>query len=144
MSIFTFKKGKMDKLLQSLVSTLLPEEISLHFELVSVIEHPDRIELRMEEYAELVPENMADSSHVVLDGFCNPVELLNYPLRDKPTYLKIYRRRWKASGSNEHYSNTYDLHPEGVKATHSFATFLKETVGYTPEQYIHDFYGTSD
>jgi hypothetical protein len=134
----------MDKLLQSLVSTLLPEEISLHFELVSVKEHSDRIELRMEEYAELIPESMQDKSNIVLDGFCNAVELLNYPLRDKPTYLKIYRRRWKESGSSQHYSNPYDLHPEGVKATHSFASFLKETVGYAPEQYIRDFYGTSD
>jgi hypothetical protein len=43
----------MDSLLKELLITLLPSEIHLHFELVSVEEHSNRIELRLEEYAEL-------------------------------------------------------------------------------------------
>jgi hypothetical protein len=134
----------MESLLKEVLITLFPEEIHLHFELVSVEEHSDRILLRLEEYAESVPSAMQGLDSVVLDGFSNPVELLNFPLRDKPTCLKLYRRRWKEAGSKQHYSNHYDLHPEGVKATHRFASFLKETVGYTPEQYLRDFYGSSD
>jgi len=63
---------------------------------------------------------------VVLDGFCNPLELQTFPLNDKPVYFKIYRRRWKVSDDNKHHSNRYDLHPSGVKATFEFANFLKE------------------
>lgn len=130
----------MDSLLENLLSTLLPEEIHLHFELVSIAEEKDRIVLRFEERVDLYPSALCGCSSVVLDGFCNPLELLNYPLRDKPTYLKIYRRRWKISGQSKHYSNSYDLHPEGVKATHSFASFLKGEAGLTPDEYIRSFY----
>lgn len=134
----------MDSLLNALLSTLLPREIHLHFELVSIEEEKNRIVLRFEEYAELCPPELSAVSDVVLDGFCNPIELLNYAFRDKPTYLKIYRRRWKASGSNKHYSNRYDLHPEGVKATHSFASFLKDETGLTPDEYLRSFFDITD
>jgi hypothetical protein len=77
--------------------------------------------------------------NTVLDGFCNPVELLHYSIRDRPLYLKIYRRRRKESGSNKHYGNHYDLHPEGVKATHRFASFLKDEAGLAPDGYLRDF-----
>jgi len=129
-------------LLHQMVITLLPREIYLHFELVSIEEHIDRIEFRLEEYSELVPEIMRTVRDVVLDGFCNPIELLHHSYRDKPLYLKLYRRRWKSSGSKKAYSNSYDLHPEGVKATHSFASFLKEEVGLTPDEYIRCFIDT--
>jgi len=134
----------MASLLNDLLSALLPEEIYLHFDLVSVQEHPNRIELRLEEHTELVPPALSSENKVVLDGFCNPIELLNFPLRDKPTYLKFYRRRWKHSGSDKHYSNSYDLHPDGVKATHSFASFLKDEAGLTPDEYLRSFFGTAD
>ena len=134
----------MDSLLNELLSALLPEEIYLHFDLVSVQEHINRIELRLEERSELVPTALSDEEKIVLDGFCNPIELLNFPLRDKPTYLKIYRRRWKYSGTDKHHSNSYDLHPDGVKATHSFASFLKDEVRLTPDEYLRSFFGFTD
>jgi hypothetical protein len=53
-----------------------------------------------------------------------PVEIYeHFSVKGKPLYLKICRRRWKESGESTHYSNSYELHPEGVKATHEFASF---------------------
>ena len=81
----------------------------------------------------------------ILDGFCHPLELLHFSIKGKPLYLNLYRRRWKESSSNDHYSNHYDLHPKGVKATHEFASFLPRTsyavqvkgeVGLTADQYV--------
>ena len=115
---------------------MLPEEIYLHFEFVGITENPDGFEMRLEEYAELVPSAMSNISYVVLDGFCNPLQLLHFSVKGKPLYLKLYRRRWKSSCSNKHYSNRYDLHPEGVKATHEFAAFLKGEVGCTADEYV--------
>jgi hypothetical protein len=126
----------MDQLLHNLVSSLLPTEIYQHFALISLTDKIHGIEMRLEEYAELVPPEMADKSTVVLDGFCNPLELLHFSMKGKPLYLRLYRRRWKESKSDIHYSNTYNLHPEGVKATHEFAAFLKGEVGCTPDEYI--------
>ena len=81
----------MDKLL----SSMLPEDICLHFDFVKITENLDGFEMRLEEYAELVPPAMSNISDVVLDGFCNPLELLHFSVKGKPLYLKLYRRRWK-------------------------------------------------
>ena len=122
----------MDRLLRS----MLPETINLHFDMTSLTEHSHGYEMRLEELCELIPVDLPREDRVVLDGFCNPLELLHFSIQGKPLYLKILRRRWKASGSNMHYSNRYDLHPEGVKATHEFATFLKGEVGCTADEYV--------
>jgi len=121
---------------------MLPENIYLHFEVVSLTEKSHGYEMRLEEYAELLPSELFSEPSVVLDGFCHPIELLHFSIKGKPLYLKIFRRRWKASCSNKHYSNRYDLHPEGVKATHEFASFLKGEVGCTADQYVSFLVGT--
>ena len=133
----------MDKsILDSIVSTMLPKEIYLHFELVGISEQAEEVEIRLEEYAELVPPQMSSTANVVLDGFCNPLSLLHFSINGKPLYLKLYRRRWKESGSNKHFSNHYSFHPDGVKTTHEFASFLKEEVGYTADEYVRCLIGT--
>lgn len=127
--------------LQSLFKVLFPEIITLHFEITNVIELKDRIEIRMEELAELLPRSLESVTDIVLDGFCNPVELQSFPLKGKPVYLNLYRRRWKQKGTKKHFSNSYNIHPEGVKATKEFASFLKEAFGYTPDQYNDNLKG---
>jgi hypothetical protein len=122
----------MDKLLES----MLPQDIYQHFKMVSLTEHSDRFEIKMEENAALVPPELDGISDVVLDGFCNPLELLHFSIKDKPLYLRLYRRRWKSSCSDIHYSNGYDFHPSGTKSTHEFASFLKGEVGLTEDEYI--------
>jgi len=132
----------MERLLHELVSSLLPTEIYQHFDLVSITDKPHGVELRLEELSELLPIELNNSCSVVLDGFCNPLELLHFSFKGKPLYLKLYRRRWKESGSKKHYSNHYNLHPEGVKATHEFASFLKGEVGCTADEYVRFLLGT--
>jgi hypothetical protein len=119
-----------------LLENMLPNDIYLHFRMVSLKEHSDRYEMKLEEYPELVPADLSDISPVVLDGFCNPLELLHFSIKEKPLYLKLYRRRWKCSCSDIHYSNRYDFHPSGAKTTHEFASFLKGEDGLTADEYI--------
>jgi len=122
----------MDKLLES----MLPADIYLRFKMVSLAERSNCFEMKLEEKSELVPSELSDIPSVVLDGFCNPLDLLHFSIKDKPLYLRLYRRRWKASCSDIHYSNHYDLHPSGAKTTHEFASFLKGEVGLTADEYI--------
>ena len=129
------------QVLQSLYKVLFPEEIALHFEIKEVTEHKDRISIRFEELPELLPKELGATDEVILDGFCNPIEVQSFPLKGKPVYLNIYRRRWKRKGETQHYSNTYFIHPDGVKATKEFAAFLKETFGHTPDQYNDNIRG---
>ena len=128
----------MDKLLQS----MLPQEIYLHFELVSLSEKSHGFEMVLEESAELVPTELTGKANIVLDGFCNPLELLHFSIKGKPLYLRLNRRRWKESGSSKHYSNRYNLHPEGGKTTHEFASFLKGEAGCTADEYVRFLLGT--
>ena len=121
-------------LFSNVLSVVVPESLS-SFKLVSVTECAAYISFRLEDSVEKVPVALKNSVHVVLDGFCNPVELQSFPLKGKPVYFKIYRRRWKESGGKQHFSHSYDLHPAGVKATHEFASFLKDEVGQTLGEY---------
>lgn len=130
--------------MEALLKVLFPLEISTHFALKEVKEHPERIEIRLEEYPELLPSAMTGSSPIVLDGFCNPIELQTFMIKGKATFLKLYRRRWKYQGQDKHYSNTYQLNPEGVKATNEFASFLKDNTGLTTDQYLAFVHSVSD
>jgi hypothetical protein len=44
----------------------------------------------------------------------------------KPVYLKIFRRRWKQSNTDKHYSNGYDFQMKGLKIVPELGIFLKE------------------
>jgi len=55
---------------------MLPETIYLHFDVVSLPEKSHGYEMRLEEYAELLPSEVYAEPSVVLDGFCHPTELL--------------------------------------------------------------------
>jgi hypothetical protein len=121
-------------ILSHLLSLYLTPVISAHFEVQGIQESTHRIDLRLEERPELIPASL-QGTDAVLDGFCNEVELQTFAVSERAVFLHIFRRRWKAKGTDRHYSNTCDLHPPGVKATHEFAAFLKEQAGCTPEQY---------
>jgi hypothetical protein len=125
-------------LIAELLSMYFTPVISEHFEIKGIQKSIDRIDIRLEERPDLIPNALSDSTSVVLDGFCNELELQTYAVHERAVFLHIFRRRWKEKGQDKHYSNSYDLHPPGVKATHDFATFLKEQVGCTPEQYYAD------
>jgi hypothetical protein len=63
---------------------------------------------------------------IVLDGFCNPIEMLSFGFSLGPVYLRIYRRRWKRSNKDKHFSNDYDLQLKGYKLVPELGIFLKE------------------
>ena len=132
----------MENIFNSLVSSFLPPVVYQHFSIVSITEQLHGVEMRLEELPTLIPAALAKNADVVLDGFCNPLELLHFSIKGKPLYLRLYRRRWKLSKEDKHYSNSYDLHPEGVKATHEFAAFLKGEARCTPDEYVRFLLGT--
>jgi len=121
-------------LLKEFLSMFISPLICDHFEIKEIKQSVDRIDLRLEELPELVPVTLSGTD-AVLDGFCNELELQTTSVHDRALFLHIFRRRWKEKGCDKHYSNSYDLHPPGVKATHEFAAFLKEEFRCTPEQY---------
>lgn len=121
---------------EQVLALIVPPEILESFQLTGVSESKDSIELRLHERKELIPVSL-QGQDVVLDGFCNPVELQSFPLKGKATFIKLFRRRWKQRGSRAHVSNTYHFSAPGTKATHMFGAFLKGMLGYTPDTVQH-------
>lgn len=117
-------KVSPEDLLKSLLEIHIPKEYLDYFELAEVRNKADCYELVLHEREDLLPHELRDKQPV-LDGFCNPVNILSHSFSLKRIYLIVRRRRWKVAGSEEHYSNSYDLHPKGAKLTPQFVAFLK-------------------
>jgi len=120
----------------TILRLIVPEEILKSFDLVEIKESTTFTELYLEEKKELIP-TLLEGEEVTLDGFCNPLSLLSFPLKAVPTYLVIKRRRWKKKGGGSHYSNDYYFNHPNIKATKEFAAFLKEVHGHTPDEYLN-------
>jgi hypothetical protein len=122
-------------LYKELLKLIVPKEITDNFELVEIVEKEHMITLSFEELVNRVPEAL-QGKIVVLDGYINQLELQTFPLKDKTVYIALRRRRWKEKGdTTASYSNTYELHIEGMKTTKEFGAFLKEEFGLQPDEY---------
>jgi transposase len=122
-------------LYQELLKLIVPKEITDNFELIEIVERTNMITLSFEELTSRIPRVLS-GKEVVLDGYLNQLELQTFPLKDKTVYIALRRRRWKEKGdSKQSYSNTYELHVEGMKTTKEFGAFLKEEFGLQPDEY---------
>jgi hypothetical protein len=106
---------------------LVPDHILANFEIWGAREHKDRWVIEMREKEGFIPHDLSDCDDVVFDGYCNPIEALSPSFVCKPVYLRLFRRRYKRSGSDIHFSNEYDLTLKGVKMVPEMGFFLKET-----------------
>lgn len=103
---------------------ILPKEWLRYFEVTEIKELEAEWQITLTEKENLIPKELK-GKEAVLNGYMNPVEMTDFPLRGKQTYLKLIRRRWKEQGADESYNNSYEFHPEGMKATREFGVFLK-------------------
>jgi hypothetical protein len=122
-------------LYKDLLSLVVPKEITQDFEFKQIIEKTGTITLYFEELSDRIPKEL-QGKEAVMDGFINQLELQTFPLKDKTVHIAVRRRRWKVKGTNKQsYSNSYDLHIEGMKTTKEFGAFLKEELGLQPDEY---------
>lgn len=119
------KKQTNQDLSYELSRMMVPTDFLFYFDVFEVKELGSEWKVILHEKASLVPDVLKGHSDVVLDGFCNPLNLLSHCFSLKPIYLVMYRRRWKRSNSNEHFSNDYELTKDTAKLTPDMAGFLK-------------------
>lgn len=105
----------MDNLFDTVSRMLVPGYILEDFEIYGTQEHPARWVIELREKEAHIPLELNKHQDIVFDGYCNPLEMLSHSFVCKPIYLKVYRRRYKISGEDQHYSNTYDLTLKGVR-----------------------------
>lgn len=113
-----------DDLLLDLLRIHVPADYLNYFELFEVRNNNNCYELVLHEKASLVPESLK-GKEVVFDGFMDSVSILTHTFSLKKMFLVLYRRRWKEKGSKQYFYNSYDLHPDSIKITPEYASFLK-------------------
>ena len=106
----------------------IPEEYLVDFEVNHIENKPQEWIIELVEKADRVPKAL-QGKEVVLDGYCNEVDILTHAFSLKKIYLRLIRRRWKESGGTNGSTNEYDLHIPGMKTTREFRDFLKEIGG---------------
>lgn len=104
---------------------LIPEEYLADFEVNYIENKPQEWIIELVEKEEKIPKEL-QGKEVVLDGYCNEVDILTHAFSLKKIYLRLIRRRWKEKGGTQAYSNEYNLHVPGMKTTREFRDFLKE------------------
>ena len=110
--------------LLSVAKLLLPEVLIEYFELT-------KHELKGEELHFYFTENNSIPTEFISQklsskGFFPEATLQDFPLRGKPVYLHITRRRWINDTTGIVVTRDWDLVAKGTRMTNEFATFLKE------------------
>jgi hypothetical protein len=116
----------VEKMYDTVCRILVPEHILNDFEIYDAKESKERWVIEMREKSNRIPAALEGYTDVVLDGYCDPIEMLSHSFVCKPIYLRLYRRRYKRSNEDSHYSNSYDLTLKGVKMVPELGIFLKE------------------
>ena len=121
----------MDK---ALLSHFLPEGLLAHFDIVEILvlgdvkSKKEFLEIVLEEQNKILAD--VDISQYESKGFTE-VTLQDFPLRGKPTYLRIRRRRWRHKQDPQIIiRNDFSYVAEGSGFTQELSDFLKDTSGY--------------
>jgi hypothetical protein len=110
---------------------VLPEEIFSYFSLMKVEESGKSLHFYLEE-ENVLPDEYAGEA-MESKGFHLETVIKDFPVRGRPLYLHVRRRRWLNRGTGEVVSRDWRLVADGTHYTQGFASFLKGLVGYLPD-----------
>ncbi len=119
----------MKNMEMELASFIIPKELLEYFEITEIKKHETaRAEKRL--YIHLTEKNTVPvesaGRRMESKGFYPEMEVQDFPLRGRPVFLMIRRRRWRDKETGEEIMRGWSLIPEGTKYTREFADFLKE------------------
>jgi hypothetical protein len=117
-----------------LVKYVLPEEILYYFELVKIEQAGRELHLYLEELNEIPAGYQRED--LESKGFHNETILKDFPIREKPSFLHVRRRRWLDKSTGKTVSRDWHLVAEGTHYTQGFASFLKGLIGYLPDRHV--------
>jgi len=120
------ERPPVESLFSTVSSMLVPSHILSNFEIWDAREYKTRWVIDLREKSDLIPSELSVYEDIVLDGYCNSIEVLSHSFVCKPVYLRLYRRRYKRSASDTHFSNEYDVTLKGVRMVPEMGFFLKE------------------
>ena len=117
--------------LQSLARFILPEDILDNFDIIGIQQLGEVLHIRLDEQP-ILPEGYNNES-ISSNGFFPESQVYDFPIRDRKVVLHIRRRRWREKETGKSISRELTLTSKGTRYTISFASFLKEVFGFTPD-----------
>lgn len=114
------------------IKLLLPEELFSYFNLA----HLEVIENEVHAYfdeEDIKPIEYMDEK-LTSKGLHSPIVIQDFPIRDKPLFLHIKRRRWLVESTGKVVSRDWNTVAKGTRLTNDFAAFLKGLFGQLPHQ----------
>ena len=112
-----------DQKYNQLLSMILPAEVFEYFELRSIEECEKAYHIYLDE-KHRYPEGY-DCLSLTSKGFREEVVIQDFPIR----------RKWLVESTGEVISNSFDIAAKGTRYSDEFAAFLKELLGYLPDQF---------
>ena len=106
-----------------LQTLLIPPKWRATFEMTELKEKDKEMNMTLTEKDS--PPVTLSGLDCTLNGYMEPVEIIDYPFRGKLMYITFLRRRWKVRGEDKSHFNTYEFHRPGMKTTDEFGDFLK-------------------
>jgi hypothetical protein len=116
----------------TLLSLILPEGLSDYFEF-------DKVEtVAGSTYIYLIeknihPKEFADDK-LLSKGFFEEASVRDFPLRGKPCFLKLKRRKWLNANTGHIVFRDWNLVAEGTQMTKEFAFFFESLFGFKPNK----------
>lgn len=111
--------------LEIVLDYLLPQEMLTYFDLVKIERTTEEVLLLHLDEKPIRPTEHKEKQ-LVSKGFDEPIQIQDFPIRDKPVYLSVKRRKWTDKATGKVYTRNWDLTANGTKYTKEFAAFLKE------------------
>jgi len=115
---------------QELVKLFLPLELFEYFEIRDLVVKDRSVSVFLDE-RDIKPA-VYSSMQLTSKGFHPEAIIQDFPLRNKPVFLHVRRRRWLIESTGEVVSRDWDSVAEGTRYTKSFADFLKGIFGQLP------------
>lgn len=112
---------------RALIQLLLPKEIFDYFELIKIEVIDDQVHAYLDEENNF-PEGF-EKEKLSSKGFHSTLTIQDFPIRDKPMFLHVRRRRWLVESTDEVISRDWESVAKGTRLTKDFATFLKGILG---------------
>ncbi len=92
--------SKQLNLMEQMAKIFVPQEYLNDFDINHIEELPEDWVIELEEKDDRIPEVLR-GKEMVLDGYCNEIDILTHAFSLKKIYLHLIRRRWKEKGTNK-------------------------------------------
>ena len=120
-----------------LLKHILPEDLFKYFTLEKIEQQGDTLHFYLEEINSL-PEEFTGRK-MESNGFHKESVIKDFPLRGRPVFLHVRRRRWLDLESKSVVCRDWNAVAKGTQYTQDFAVFLKELAGLIPNSRPGDF-----